>query len=164
MERLGSAEHGGQGLVSNPDDVVLRLLGGQAAAGRLGVEAEHQRFGVFGPNRSFMIRAQRRRAARNLATSSRKSRWELKKKDNRGAKASTSSPCFQGRLDVGDSVGQGEGDFLNRRRAGLADVIAGDGDGVPAGHFLGTVLEDVGNDPHRRPRREDVGPPGRRTP
>ena len=41
---------------------------------------------------AFMIRDQRRRAARNLATSSRRSLWALKKKERRGANESTSSP------------------------------------------------------------------------
>ena len=38
-------------------------------------------------------------------------------------------------LDVGDAVGQGEGQFLHGGGAGLADVVAADGDGVPAGHL-----------------------------
>ncbi len=40
-------------------------------------------------------------------------------------------PGPQGGLDVGDAVGQGEGDFLDRGGAGLADVVAGDRDRVP---------------------------------
>ena len=43
--------------------------------------------------RSFMIRAQRRRAARNLATSSKNWLWALKKKLSRGAKASSFRPA-----------------------------------------------------------------------
>jgi hypothetical protein len=46
----------------------------------------------FAPNRSFMRRAHMRRAARNLAISSKKSLWTSKKNDSRGAKSSTSSP------------------------------------------------------------------------
>ena len=41
-----------------------------------------------------------------------------------------------GGLHVGHAVGQGEGDLLHRGRAGLAHVVAGDGDGVPLGHVL----------------------------
>ena len=44
------------------------------------------------PNRSFMIRAHIRRAARNLATSSNSSDQAAKKKDSRGAKSSTARP------------------------------------------------------------------------
>src|SRR2546425_1045805 len=39
----------------------------------------------FAPKRSFISRAQMRRAARNLATSSKKSLWQLKKKERRAA-------------------------------------------------------------------------------
>ena len=67
---------------------------------------------------------------------------------------------IDGRLHVRDGVGEREGDLLHRRRAGLADVVAGDGDGVPAGDALAAVGEDVGDDPHRRAGRVDVGPAG----
>ena len=42
-------------------------------------------------NRSFIIFAHRRRADRNLATSSKKWLWTLKKNDNLGAKATSSA-------------------------------------------------------------------------
>ncbi len=49
--------------------------------------------GSLAPKRSFMIRAQSRRAARNLAISSRKLLWTLKKNDSRPANPSTSRPA-----------------------------------------------------------------------
>src|SRR5579862_9852613 len=49
-------------------------------------------FSDFAPYRSFIIRAQIRRAARSLQTSSKNSLWELKKKLSRGAKSSTLRP------------------------------------------------------------------------
>ena len=49
--------------------------------------------GSRAPNRSRMSRAHSRRAARNLATSSRRSLWALKKNDSWGAKLSTSRPA-----------------------------------------------------------------------
>ena len=45
------------------------------------------------PNRSVMMRAHMRRAARYLATSSKRLLWALKKNESRGAKSSTSSPA-----------------------------------------------------------------------
>ena len=39
---------------------------------------------------------------------------------------------------------------------GLADVVAAHRDRVPARHFAGAEREDVGDEPHRRPRRVDV--------
>ena len=40
VERLRAAEDGGHGLERHPDEVVVRLLGGQRASGRLGVESQ----------------------------------------------------------------------------------------------------------------------------
>ena len=90
--------------------------------------------GFVAPKRSRMMRAHRRRAARNLAISSRKSLCALKKNDRRWPNASTSRPGVDGGLHVGDGVGQREGHFLDRRRAGLADVVAADRDRVPLRH------------------------------
>src|SRR5437667_5922591 len=45
-------------------------------------------------------------------------------------------PRFERRLDVGDPIGQREGDLLYRRRAGFADVIATDADRIPARQLL----------------------------
>ena len=49
--------------------------------------------GLVAPNRSFMIRAHSRRAARNFATSSRKLLWALKKNDSRWPNELTSRPA-----------------------------------------------------------------------
>ena len=81
-------------LEGGADDVVLRLLRGERGTGGLGVEAEHP--GARDSSRrswSRMMPAQRRRAARNLATSSRKLLCALKKKERRGAKRSMSRPA-----------------------------------------------------------------------
>ena len=71
--------------------------------------------GSFAPNRSRMIRAQSRRAARNFATSSRKLLCALKKNDSCGANFIHFQPRLDRRFHVGDGVGQGEGHFLHRR-------------------------------------------------
>ena len=65
------------------------------------------------------------------------------------------------RLAVGDAVGEREGDLLHRRRSRLADVVPGDRDRVPGRDALRAVGEQVGGEPHRGPRREDVVAPGR---
>ena len=100
--------------------------------------------------------AQIRRAARNLATSTKTSLCALKKNERRGAKTSTSRPAATRRLDVGDAVGEREAELLRRARAGLADVVAGDRDRVEARQALVAVAEEVDRQAHRRARREDV--------
>ncbi len=62
------------------------------------------------------------------------------------------------RLAVRDAVRERERELLRRARARLADVVPGDRDRVEAGQPLGAVREEVGREPHRRPRREDVVP------
>lgn len=52
----------------------------------------HCALSVLAPYVSFIQRAQMRRAARNLAISSKKSRCASKKKESPGAKVSTSRP------------------------------------------------------------------------
>ena len=91
----------------------------------------HER-GFFAPYRSRSSRAQIRRAARNFAISSKKSMCALKKNESRGAKSSTSRPALDRRVDVGEAVRQRERELLRRRRARLADVVAGDRDRVPS--------------------------------
>src|ERR1700694_2697969 len=60
------------------------------------------------------------------------------------------------RFDVGKTVGQREGELLGGRRAGLADVVARDRDGMPARQLGGTEAHHVGYKAHRRARWEDV--------
>ena len=61
-----------------------------------------------------------------------------------------------GRLDVGEPVGQGEGQLLGRRRACFTDVVARDRDRVPPWHLRRAEPHDVGHQAHRGPRREHV--------
>ena len=65
--------------------------------------------------------------------------------------------CVNGGLHVGDAVGERESHFLHGGRTGFADVIARDRNRVPVGDFLGAVRENIGDQTHRRRRREDVG-------
>src|SRR5437588_12806021 len=59
-------------------------------------------------------------------------------------------------IDVGEAVGEGERELLHSCRAGLANVIAGDGDRVPARNLAGAVLDRVDHQPHGWLGRKDV--------
>ena len=115
-------------------------------------------FGFVAPKRSRISVAHSRRAARNFATSWKKWLCALKKKERRAPNSSGERPGFDRRCAVGDPVRERERELLNRGRAGLADVVAGDRDRVPARDPLRAVGEEVRRQPHRRPRREDVVP------
>ncbi len=51
-------------------------------------------------------------------------------------------------LHVLEAIGQSESQFLDGCRPGLADVVAGDADGVPPGQVLGAELEGVHDKAH----------------
>ena len=66
-------------------------------------------------------------------------------------------PGVQPGLDVLHAVGQRVGQLQIGCGTGLLDVVAGDRDRVELRHLGAGVAEDVGDDPHRRLRRIDVG-------
>jgi hypothetical protein len=111
--------------------------------------------GFFAPYTSRRRFAQMRRAARNLAISSKKSLCTSKKNDRRGAKSSTSRPALDAALHVLEAVAQRVRQLLYRRGARLPDVVAADGDGVVLRRVLRAPLEHVHDELQRRLRRVD---------
>ena len=84
----------------------------------------------------------------------------LKIHEMRGPTSSADDAAGDRRLDVGDGVGEGEGHLLDGGRAGVADVVAADADGVELRQLLGAVGHEVGGETERRLRRVDVGAAG----
>ena len=115
-------------------------------------------FGLVAPKRSRITRAHTRRAARNFATSWKKSLCALKKNESRAPNSSGDWPGLDRGGAVRDPVGDRERELLHRRRARLANVVPGDRDRVPRRDPLRAVGEEIGGEPHRRARREDVVP------
>jgi hypothetical protein len=67
-----------------------------------------------------------------------------------GVEASGNTP-----LHVFETIDERERELLYRRRARLADVVAGDGDRVPLGHLARAEAEGVDDEVHRRPFGDD---------
>ena len=160
MQRLGAAEHRRQALHGHPDDVVERLLGGELDPGRLGVEAQHPRARLGGPEPGGHGVGPDAAGRPELGRLLEQGRPGHEEEGQPGRERVHGQPGVHRRLHVGDGVGQGEGDLLDGGRPGLGHVVAGDGDGVEAGQVLGAVGEQVGGDPQRRRRRVDVGAAG----
>jgi hypothetical protein len=115
VQRLRAAEYGGERLRRHAHHVVQRLLRGERRAARLRVEAQTAGL-VGGAEPLAHERAQSRRAARNLATSSKRSLCAAKKKESRGANVLERRAGGQRPLHVLEPVGEGERDLLRRRR------------------------------------------------
>ena len=157
VERLRAAADRGHRLDGDADDVVLRLLRGERAARRLGVEAEHLRARVG--DAEALLHYARPDLARGAELRDLFEEVVVRVEEEREAFAEYVRVLsgLDGGFDVGDAVGEGEGDFLNGGRAGLADVVAGDGDGVPFRDVARAEIKDVRDETHRRLGREDVG-------
>jgi hypothetical protein len=145
-----------QRLDSHPRDVVLGLLGGQCRAAGLRVEPERLRLRVLDaealshdPRPEPPRCSELRHLLEEVVVGVEEERKPLAELVRRKAR-------IDGRLAVGDSIREREGELLNRCRSGLADVVTGDRDRVPARQPLGAVGEQIGGQPHRGPRREDV--------
>ena len=65
-----------------------------------------------------------------------------------------------GSLYIGFSIGQGKSDFLYSGTSGFPDMVAGNGDGVPFGHFGTAPFKDIGDDTHGRFGRINIRAPG----
>src|SRR6266446_4107857 len=130
VQRLAAAENSGKRLNGHADDVVFRLLRGEGGASGLRVEAQHQRALIFCAE---VVR-------HNLGP-------EAAGSAILGEFIYAEARVERG-LNVSDAIGKRESDFLDGRRAGLADVIAGDGDGVPFGKMAAAPGENVGDDAH----------------
>jgi hypothetical protein len=155
VQRLGAAQHRRQRLDGGAHDVHLRLLGRQRDARGLGVEAHQQRALRLGavalaqhprpdpPGRAVLgdlleevdVRVEEERQPRRELVDVQPARDRV--------------------LDVGEPVGQREGELLGGGRSRLADVVARDRHRVPARHGAGAPLDHVDHQPHRGLRRED---------
>ena len=143
MQALRSAQDGAHGLEGNPNDVVVGLLRGQGAAAGLGVKPK----GLGTRVRDAV--ALLHQGGPELPSGA-EFRDLLKKIGEDGEEEGEPRRKFlhpqagcPGRLHIGDRMGERESELLGGRGAGLAQVVSGDGDGVPVGEPLSTVGEEV---------------------
>ena len=156
VQRLRAAEDRRKRLDGDARDVVLRLLRGERNAGGLGVKAH--------PGGARILRAEALGhraipdAARRTIFSDLFEEVVMRVEEEREAwcEVIDGESAAERPLDVLDPIVEGEGEFLQRRRTGFADVVSGDGDGIEARRVKGAELEGVDHQPHRRCWRIDV--------
>ena len=157
VERLRPTQHGGQRLHRNAHHVHVRLLRGESGSSGLDVKAHHQgaritctetiaHEGSVQPPRSAI-----------LCDLFQKIVVRVEEEGKARSKFIHLQTCPKCRLDVGDGVRQSEGHFLRRSGAGFANVIAADGNSVPFRQLARGPREEIGDNPHGRPRRVDIG-------
>ena len=159
MERLAPAENRRERLDRHPHDVVLGLLGRQHRARRLRVEAQRPRARVAGPEALSHEAGPKSPRGPELSHLLEEVVVRVEEERQLGGELVDPEARRLRRLHVGDRIGEREGDLLHRGTSCLAHVIAGDRDRVPARRVILAVREDVGHEPERGARREDVRAP-----
>nr|WP_297805735.1 hypothetical protein [Tepidiforma sp.] len=139
VEGLGAAENGRERLHGGADDVVLGLLGGEGGAAGLGMEAEHLGARVLRFEPVAHDAGPEAAGGAELGDFLEEVVVAGEEEAEAAGEVVDVEAGADGRLDVGDAVGEGEGDLLGGGAAGLAHVVAGDGDGVPLRHVVSAV-------------------------
>ena len=143
VQRLGAAAHGREALQGDPDDVVLRLLGGQRHATGLRVKAKTPRALILGAEALAHDRgphpprgAELRHLLEDIVVA-------IEEEGQPRPEPVDLEAGVERRLHVGDAVGERERDLLHGRAALLAKVVARDRDRVPLRDVLLAVREQV---------------------
>ncbi len=146
MERLRSAEHGGQGLVGNAYDVVQRLLRRQRDSRRLAVEAHHPRTCLAGLVALAHVPRPDPPGGAQLGDLLKKVVVDVPEEGQARREAVDIETAGDPALDICKAVGERERELLSRRGARLADVIARDRNRVPERRVLCAPFEHVDDD------------------
>ena len=135
MERLRAAEDGRERLKRGADDVVVRLLPGERAAGGLGVEAKRPGARIFGAV-AFLHGCTRAAGGAILGDFLEKVGVRVEEEAEARHEFVDREAPLESPIDVFEAVAKSEREFLKGRGAGFADVIAADGNGIELGRVL----------------------------
>ena len=160
MQALGAAQYCGEGLDGYANYVVVRLLGGEGTAAGLGVKAKPPALGVSRAEPLAHELCPEAAGGTELGHLLQKVVVGVEEEADLGGEQVYIKPDVDRLLNVFDSVGDCEGDFLDGAAAGFADVISADRYGVPSGQMPGAVEKEVGHQTHGGRGREDVGAAG----
>ena len=156
VQRLGVALGRGHRLDAGALHVVEDVLGGQRPARGLAVRAQAERLGVLRVEVAHQPRPQGPGGA-HLGDLHEEVHADRPEEREPRRELVDRHAGVEAGPDVLHPVGQRVGQLEVGRRPGLLDVVARDRDRVEARHLRGRVAEDVGDDPHARLRRVDVG-------
>ena len=156
VQRLGSAQGCCHCLNGRADNIIVRILLGQRHSGGLTMGA--QRLRTFGlrteldhhPIPEGPRRAQFRHFHEEVHADAKEEAQPSRKRINVQTR-------FHRLLGIFTAVGNRERQFLDRCRPGFVHMITADRNAVELRHMLRRVSNNIGNDPHARCRRVDIG-------
>ena len=156
MQGLGAAQHSGQGLEGDAHDIVLGLLGGERDPGGLGVEAHQPGARVLGAEGLTHLTGPD--AAGGAVFGDLFEEVVVGVEEERQARGELIDiqAALQRPAHVLEPIGQGKGELLGSGGAGLADMVAGDADGVPLGDAGRAVFDGIHHQAHGGLGGEDI--------
>ena len=131
VQRLCAAKHRRQRLQRDAHDVVVRLLGGQRAAGGLRVEAQLLRARIGGAEPVAHDARPETPGGAKLGDFLEEVVVRVEEERQPLSEDVDVETGVERRLHIGDAVGERERHLLHRRRTGLADVVPADRDRIP---------------------------------
>ena len=134
MKGLCAAKYRGQCLNRCPYDVVGGLLRGQGTSGRLRMKPEQGRPGIAGAEALHHDLVPDLAGRAIFGDFFEKIVVRVEKERKPWREIVHIQPPAAGPFDIFNAVVESEGQFLQRRRASLANVVAADRNGVPPGH------------------------------
>ena len=156
VQRLRSAEHRRERLNGGSDNVVIRLLRRERAAGGLRVEATHPGSGICRPEALFHDARPDFARGAIFGDFFEEVVVGIEKETEAGRKLVHAHARPRYPLHVFDPVAERKGQLLHSRRAGFADVIAADGYRVPTRHFTRPEDDRIHHQAHGRRGRKNV--------
>ena len=158
VKRLGVTLGRGHRLDTGANHVVVSVLGGEAPAGGLAVGAKRKRLRVLRIELAHQLGPEQPPGP-HLGDLHEEVHPDRPEEGKARRELVHVEPRLERGLHVLDPVGKGVAELEIGARPGLLHVVPGDRDRVEAGHLLRGVADDVGDDPHRRLGRVDVGVP-----
>jgi len=140
---LAAAEDTGHGLVGDADDVVEGLLFCEGAAGGLDMGFHEPGAFVFGAVAVAHHSCPDSTGGSEFADFFKELVVGVEEVGEAWGEGVDVEASYEACFDIFHAVAEGEGEFLWGVGAGFADVVAGDGDGVPFGEVLGLELDGV---------------------
>jgi len=159
VQRLATAQYRGERLNGYAHNIVFRLLRGERGASGLRVKAEQQRSRIFRGEAVAHDFGPEAPSGAKFGDFLEQITVGIEEKGKLRGKFVDGEAGIEGGLHVGDAIGEGEGNFLNCGGTSFANVITGDGDGVPLGKSVAAPGKNIGDDAHRGAHRINVCSP-----
>src|SRR5580765_4388912 len=153
MQRLRSAEYGGQPLQGDTGNIVQRLLRRERDAGGLRVESHEPAALLLCAKTVFHQPVPDLARGAKFGDLFKEVAVRVEEVTQARAELIDVKPAAARPFNVLNAVIDGEGKLLQRGGTGFTDVIAADGNGIEFGRKFGAELKGIDHQAHGRPGR-----------